>query len=76
MTLDPALTADEEDTIRLIRSLQAKQAQIAEAEATAATSAETAKVERANAENLRREFADRMHERGITNPDALLRGRD
>lgn len=73
MALDPAITPEEEDTIRLIRSLQAKQAEIADAETTAASAAASAAAARANAENLRKEFATRMHERGITNPDALLR---
>lgn len=76
MPLDPPITAEEEDLIRRVRAMQAKQAEIADAEAKKAQADAQAQSARAGYENLRREFAETMGERGITNPDALLRRRD
>ena len=76
MTLEPPITAEEEDLIRRVRAMQAKQTEIAEAEETRSQAKARSQAEQANLDNLRREFAETMRERGITNPDALLRRRD
>jgi len=73
MTLDSPITPDEEEIIRLVRNLQAKQIEAAEAQAARVVARERAIAERANAENMRREFIDQMRERGIADPEALLR---
>lgn len=73
MTLDSPITPEEEEIIRLVRNLQAKQAEIAEAEAARTEARGKAIAERANAENMRREFVEQMRERGVTDPEALLR---
>jgi len=73
MTLDSPITPDEEEIIRLVRNLQAKQAEVAEAEARRVAARAEVIAERANAENMRREFIDQMRERGVTDPEALLR---
>lgn len=75
MTLDSPITPDEEEIIRLVRNLQAKQAEVAEAEARRVAARAEVIAERANAENMRREFIDQMRERGVTDPEALLRRR-
>lgn len=76
MTLEPPITAEEEDLIRRVRAMQAKQTEITEAEETRSQARAQSQSARAGYENLRREFAETMRERGITNPDALLRRRD
>lgn len=73
MTLEPPITPDEEDIIRRVRALQAKQAEVAEAQANRVAARETAIAERANEENMRRELAQDMRERGVADPEALLR---
>jgi len=73
MPLDSPITPDEEEIIRLVRNLQAKQAEVAEAEARRVAARAEVIAERANAENMRREFIDQMRERGVTDPEALLR---
>lgn len=73
MTLDSPITPEEEEIIRLVRNLQAKQAEVAEAEARRVAARAEVIAERANAENMRREFIDQMRERGIADPEALLR---
>ena len=73
MTLDSPITPEEEEIIRLVRNLQAKQAEVAAADAARAEARQTAIAERANAENMRREFIAQMRERGINDPEALLR---
>ena len=73
MTLEPPITPDEEDIIRLVRTLQAKAVEVADAQANRVAARETVIAERANAENMRREFTKQMRERGIADPEALVR---
>lgn len=76
MALDPPITPDEEDIIRRIRTLQAKQAELDAAQASRVAAREQVIAERANEENLRRDFAREMRDQGITDSDSLLRRRD
>lgn len=73
MALDSPITPEEEEIITLVRNLQAKQAEVAEAEAARRVAKAAAIAERANHENMRREFIAEMRSRGITDPEALLR---
>lgn len=73
MTLEPPITPEEEDIIRRVRALQAKSAEVAQAQANRVAAREQVIAERANAENMRREFVEQMRERGVTDPEALLR---
>lgn len=73
MALEPPITPDEEDIIRRVRALQAKRAEVVAAQANRVAAREQVIAERANEENMRREFVDEMRERGITDPDELLR---
>ena len=73
MTLDSPITPEEEEIVTLIRNLQAKQAEVAEAEAARRAAKTAAIAERANHENMRREFIAEMRRRGIPDPEALLR---
>lgn len=73
MTLDSPITPEEEEIVALLRNLQAKQVEVAEAEAARRAAKAAAIAERANHENMRREFIAEMRRRGIPDPEALLR---
>lgn len=73
MTLDSPITPEEEEIITLVRNLKAKQVEVAAAELARRDAKAKVIAERANHENMRREFITEMRSRGITDPEALLR---